>query len=198
VPAVGEVFAENALAAYLAAVAAGIEPATAADAISRAAPPPGRFQVVSHNPYVVVDYAHTPDALARTLLAARRLCRGELTVVFGAGGERDTTKRAAMGASASACDRVVLTSDNPRGEDPARIVEQIAWGIADGVSVDVELDRRSAIARAIGRAGPHDVIVVAGRGHETEQLVGTIRMHLSDVDVARAAARFERPSRPSS
>jgi UDP-N-acetylmuramoyl-L-alanyl-D-glutamate--2,6-diaminopimelate ligase len=167
VRAIGEVFAENALGALGAAIAAGVPPASAADAIAGAAPPPGRFQVVAQHPFVVVDYAHSPDALARTLASARKLCAGRLQVVFGAGGDRDENKRAPMGDAASIADRVVLTTDNPRDEDPALI----AAAIRDGVRTDVEtiLDRARAIETAVRDAGPDDVVVIAGKGHERTQ-----------------------------
>src|SRR5262249_30788274 len=125
VRAIGDVFAENALAAWAGAVAAGVDLHRAARAIAEGPPPPGRFEIVHSAPYVVVDYAHTPDALSRTLAVARKLCRGRLTVVFGAGGNRDKKKRAPMGTAASISDRVILTSDNPRDEDPAQIAREI-------------------------------------------------------------------------
>ncbi|HEY6464111.1 MAG TPA: Mur ligase family protein, partial [Polyangiaceae bacterium] len=141
--AIGDIYAENALAALLVSLAAGVPPADAAAALADAPVPRGRFEPVAGpagGPRAVVDYAHTPDALARTLAIARRLCPGTLTVVFGAGGDRDRDKRGPMGESASAADRVVLTSDNPRSEDPARIADAIRAGIRDGVDVAVELD----------------------------------------------------------
>jgi UDP-N-acetylmuramoyl-L-alanyl-D-glutamate--2,6-diaminopimelate ligase len=185
--AIGDVYAENALAALCAAVAAGAEPLAAASAIGEAAAPTGRFQVIRERPYVVVDYAHTPDALARTLRAARALTRGKLVVVFGAGGNRDAKKRRPMGKAASIADRVFLTSDNPRDEDPARIARAIREGIAARVKVVVELDRAQAISRAVREAGEEDVVVVAGQGHETEQLVGGEVRHFDDAEVVRGA-----------
>src|SRR6478735_4785119 len=128
--AVGEIFVENALAALAAALA------------SRVPPPPGRFQIVRERPCVVIDYAHTPDALSRTLATARVLCRGRLCVVFGAGGNRDRAKRAPMGAAASLADRIVLTSDNPRNEDPMQIADAIRAGIGQHEDVRLEIDRQ--------------------------------------------------------
>jgi len=187
--AIGDVFAENALAALAAAVAAGVPGTAAAEAISGFAPPKGRFEVVARRPYVVVDYAHTPDALARTLAAARRLCEGRLFVVFGAGGKRDKVKRPIMGAAACVADHVILTSDNPRDERAADIAAAIREGLAPDVPVDVELDREVAIRRAVHQAAPVDVVVVAGRGHETEQEIGGRRIPFSDQEVvARALA----------
>jgi UDP-N-acetylmuramoyl-L-alanyl-D-glutamate--2,6-diaminopimelate ligase len=185
VRAVGAVFAENALAAFTAALAAGVPAHAAASALGAAAPPPGRFEIVSDRPRVVVDYAHTPDALARTLAAARALTTGKLVVVFGAGGNRDRAKRGPMGRAAGVADRVVLTSDNPRDEAAEAIAGAIRDGIPAGVDVIVELDRRRAIAVALEGATPGDVIVVAGRGHETEQIIGTERRRFSDVETVR-------------
>ena len=187
VRAIGDVFAENALAALAAAICAGVDARAAANAIERATPPPGRFEVVAERPWVVVDYAHSPDALARTLSAARALCEGRLTVVFGAGGKRDRDKRAPMGAAAAAADRIVLTSDNPRDESPQDIADAIRAGIPGDRDVSVILDRAQAIARAITDAAPTDVVLIAGKGHETEQQIGATKRPFSDVEVARAA-----------
>lgn len=186
--AIGVIYAENAIAALAAAIAAGAPAEAAARAIEATPPPPGRFEVVSAEPHVVVDFAHTPDALARTLETARSLCRGALVVVFGAGGNRDRAKRVPMGAAAAIADRVVLTSDNPRDEDPAAIAEAIREGLSGHRHVDVELDRAAAIAGAIEGAAPGDVVVIAGKGHERDQTVGGARRPFSDVDIARAAA----------
>ena len=186
--AIGLIYAENAIAALAAAIAAGAPAEAAARAIEATPPPPGRFEVVSAEPHVVVDYAHTPDALARTLETARSLCRGALVVVFGAGGNRDRAKRAPMGAAAAIADRVVLTSDNPRDEDPAAIVAAIREGLSGHRDIDVELDRAAAIASAIERAAPDDVVVIAGKGHERDQTAGDARRPFSDVDIARTAA----------
>jgi UDP-N-acetylmuramoyl-L-alanyl-D-glutamate--2,6-diaminopimelate ligase len=185
VRAIGEVYAENALAALLGAIAAGVPADEAAERIAAAPPPPGRFEVVHEKPYVVVDYAHSPDALARTFAAARSLCKGELTVVFGAGGKRDKAKRAPMGEAARIADRVVLTTDNPRDEDPADIARAVAAGLVGHPRVETELDREAAIASAIEGARADDVIVLAGKGHETEQVSGATTRAFSDAQVAR-------------
>jgi UDP-N-acetylmuramoyl-L-alanyl-D-glutamate--2,6-diaminopimelate ligase len=184
----GEVYAENALAAYLAATAAGVPAIDAARAIESARPPSGRFEVIHRRPYVVVDYAHSPDALERTVATGRTLCDregGTLVVVFGAGGNRDASKREPMGRAARLADRVVLTSDNARDEDPGAIADAIAHGLRGHGSVVRELDRARAIRRAIERASPSDVILLCGKGHETEQLAGPERRTFSDADVAK-------------
>jgi UDP-N-acetylmuramoyl-L-alanyl-D-glutamate--2,6-diaminopimelate ligase len=185
--AIGEVYAENALGALAAAIESGVPAREAAEAIAEVSPPPGRFEVIGRGPRAVIDYAHSPDALGRTLATARALCRGRLTVVFGAGGDRDRGKRAAMGQAAMGADRVVLTSDNPRSEDPAAIAREIRAGLVDHRDVAEILDREEAIRSAILGAGPEDVAVIAGRGPETEQIFARGRRRLIDAEVARGA-----------
>ncbi len=187
--AIGDLYAENALAALAAAMVSGVPPEAAAAALREAPVPAGRFEPVLHPgaPRAVVDYAHTPDALERTLAIARRLCEGSLVVVFGAGGDRDRDKRGPMGAAASLADRIVLTSDNPRSEDPRAIADAIAAGVTDRARVIVELDRRQAIRKAVLDAGERDVVLVAGRGHEKEQIVAGRAMAFDDVAEVRAA-----------
>lgn len=182
--AIGEIFVENALAALAAALAASVPAEQAVARLAELPPPPGRFQVVRSKPYVVVDYAHTPDALARTLASARTLCAGQLTVVFGAGGDRDRAKRPLLGAAARAADHIVLTSDNPRSEDPLAIMAAVEAGIGPRAGVEREPDRASAIRLAIARAAPDDVVLIAGKGHELEQVAGGARLPLSDVAIA--------------
>jgi UDP-N-acetylmuramoyl-L-alanyl-D-glutamate--2,6-diaminopimelate ligase len=193
--AVGEIFVENALAALAAALAAGVPVARAVSALSRVAPPPGRFQVVHERPYVVIDYAHTPDALTRTLATARTLCAGTLSVVFGAGGGRDRTKRPLLGAAAHAADRVLLTSDNPRDEDPSAIIDAIAQGLAGHGGVAREVDRALAITRAIAEAGPDDLVLIAGKGHEQSQETAGVRVAFSDEAVVQRVWASDTPAR---
>lgn len=184
--AVGEVFVENALAALAAALAAGV-PATAAAAVLESmAPPEGRFEIVSAHPYVVIDYAHTPDALLRTLATARRLCAGRLTLVFGSGGNSDKTERQLLGVAARAADRIVLTSDNPRYEDPDAIISELARAIGDHPSLLREVDRQRAIRFALSDARHEDWVLIAGKGHERHQEALGVRSPFSDRAVARA------------
>ena len=193
VRAIGDVYAENALAALLGAVAAGVAPSDARAALADAPPPPGRFEVVHERPYVVVDYAHSPDALARTVQIARKLAdgnqpaRGALIVVFGAGGKRDKAKRGPMGEAARPADHVILTTDNPRDEDPAVIARAIESGLRGHGSVRTVLDRAAAITMAVKEAGESDVVLIAGKGHEREQIVGDQVREFSDVEVVRGA-----------
>ena len=150
---------------------------------------PGRMERISAGqPFtVLVDYAHTPAALERLVVEARRLADSDRVVlVFGCGGDRDPSKRAPMGAAAAAADQVVLTSDNPRSEDPAEIAAAAEAGLfAQGASYSVELDRRDAIRRAIDDARSGDVVVIAGKGHETGQDVAGVVAPFDDRTVAR-------------
>jgi UDP-N-acetylmuramoyl-L-alanyl-D-glutamate--2,6-diaminopimelate ligase len=150
----------------------------------------GRFEAVDEGQdfAVVVDYAHTPDALETVLRAARPLGDGRLVVVFGAGGDRDRDKRPLMGQVArKLADTVVVTNDNPRSEEPIEIVEAILQGA--GTDVEVDLDRRSAIESAIAGAGPGDVVVIAGKGHEQGQEIAGAVHPFDDREVAREALR---------
>jgi UDP-N-acetylmuramoyl-L-alanyl-D-glutamate--2,6-diaminopimelate ligase len=185
--AIGPEHVENALAALCAAILAGVPPEPAARAIERAAPRPGRFEVYGTGPHVVVDFAHSPDALRRVLSTARALCKGELWLVFGAGGNRDREKRPAMGEAASAADRIVLTTDNCRDEDPRLICEAIREGLAQHPNVRLELDRERAIREAVSGAEAGDVVLVAGRGPERELDLGKQRVALVDAEVVQAA-----------
>ncbi len=181
----------NALAAFAAARVMGVDADVAATALADAARVPGRFEPVEEGQDfgVLVDYAHTPDSLENVLRAARELCAGKLHVVFGAGGDRDRTKRPLMGAAAAAnADRLVVTSDNPRSEDPGSIVDQVMEGT--GRTVEREVDRRLAIERAVSTAAGGDVVVIAGKGHEQGQEFEDGRKEpFDDVTVAREALR---------
>jgi UDP-N-acetylmuramoyl-L-alanyl-D-glutamate--2,6-diaminopimelate ligase len=162
----------NALGALAAAIALGIAPDAAAAGLSRAALPPGRFEPIDEGqPFgVLVDYAHTPDSLENVLRAARQLTDGRVISVFGAGGDRDRDKRPKMGrAGAEGSDLAVVTSDNPRSEDPGAIIAEILAGVGGEGGVEVEPDRRAAIALALSRARPGDTVVIAGKGHEQGQ-----------------------------
>lgn len=179
----------NALAAATAASLLGVADADIAAGLGAAAPVPGRFEVVDGGqPFaVVVDYAHTPDGLEQVLAAARAVAGvARVLVVFGCGGERDATKRPAMGRVAVAgADRVVLTSDNPRGEDPDAIMSAVRQGMGQTATLAVERDRRRAIALALGAARPGDVVVLAGKGHEVTQVFADRVEDFDDRQVAR-------------
>ncbi|HEX7080717.1 MAG TPA: UDP-N-acetylmuramoyl-L-alanyl-D-glutamate--2,6-diaminopimelate ligase [Gammaproteobacteria bacterium] len=192
-PLIGGFNAENLLVALGVLVSWDVPLGAACDALGRAAPPPGRLEVVAAGdaggtagaPCVVVDYAHTPDGLERALDAVRAPTSGEVWCVFGCGGDRDRGKRAAMGrAAAAGAEHLVLTDDNPRSEDPEQIVRDVLEGVGAHPSVAIEHDRGRAIARAIAAAKPGDVVLIAGKGHETSQWIGTAQRPFSD----RAAA----------
>jgi len=162
----------NALGAFAAAEAMGVGSEIAAAGLARAARVPGRFEPIDEGQgfSVLVDYAHTPDSLENVLRAARRLTDGRLISVFGAGGDRDRDKRPKMGrAGAEHSDLTVITSDNPRSEDPEAIVAEVAAGAEGAPELEVVVDRREAIALALGRAAPGDTVVIAGKGHEQGQ-----------------------------
>jgi UDP-N-acetylmuramoyl-L-alanyl-D-glutamate--2,6-diaminopimelate ligase len=183
----------NALGALAVAEAIGVDGATAAAGLERAARVPGRFEPIEEGQgfAVLVDYAHTPDSLENVLRAARRLTEGRLISVFGAGGDRDRDKRPKMGrAGAELSDLALITSDNPRSEDPDEIVAAVAAGAGEGAEVEIEVDRRAAIARALGRAEPGDTVVIAGKGHEQgQEFEGGRKVPFDDREVAREELR---------
>lgn len=162
------------------------------EAIKNLQKPPGRLQVFTHpnRPKVIVDYAHTPDALNRVLLALKRTTLGELVCVFGCGGNRDKSKRQLMGAcAASIADRLYITSDNPRNEDPACIIHDVLVGIPRATRAISMLDRRNAIEAAILESKPDDCVVIAGKGAERYQIFGGQRIPFNDAEVAESLLR---------
>lgn len=185
---IGKPFAQNALAAALAAHRAGFSGAAIRRGLETCPMVSGRFEVVSRDPLVVVDYAHTPDALTATLGTARDLARGRVIVVFGAGGSRMTEKRGPMGEVVGRlADLAVITSDNPRREAPEAIAAAVLAGCRRGTAkAEVVLDRAEAIARALDHAGAGDVVLVAGKGHETRQQLADRHVPFSDAQVVRA------------
>ncbi|HEY0798800.1 MAG TPA: UDP-N-acetylmuramoyl-L-alanyl-D-glutamate--2,6-diaminopimelate ligase [Candidatus Baltobacteraceae bacterium] len=188
----------NALAALCVARALGVDDAVSAHALATLAPVPGRMEYLGDGELdVVVDYAHTPDALEHVLRALRETATRNVIAVFGCGGDRDRGKRPQMGRIATTlADRVIVTSDNPRSEDPQAIVDEILGGVSDPAHVRVELDRGAAIAEAIAGASRGDVVLVAGKGHETTQIIGTQSRHFDDRECVRAAlaARVAEPA----
>jgi UDP-N-acetylmuramoyl-L-alanyl-D-glutamate--2,6-diaminopimelate ligase len=183
----------NALGALAAGVAMGIDPEAVAAGLAGAERVPGRFEPIDEGLgfAVLVDYAHTPDSLENVLRAARTLTDGRVLAVFGAGGDRDRDKRPKMGwAGASLSDLAIVTSDNPRSEDPDAIIAGILGGIADDDEVEVEPDRRAAIALAFERARPGDVVVIAGKGHEQgQEFEDGRKIPFDDREVAREELR---------
>jgi UDP-N-acetylmuramoyl-L-alanyl-D-glutamate--2,6-diaminopimelate ligase len=181
---IGAIYIENALAALAAALALGVDVKVALSVLATATPPEGRFEVIHRNPDVVVDYAHTPDALSRTLHTARSLSRGKVWVVFGAGGHRDRAKRPLLGQAAEVADHVVLTSDNPRDENPDDIAEAIRAGMKDRNRATFIRDRRRAIEFVLSHCGNEDVVLIAGKGHERAQTDSSGSRPFSDRSVA--------------
>ncbi len=187
----------NALAALSVGLTQDVPLATIAEALAAMPGVPGRFEAVEEGQAfaVVVDYAHTPDGLENVLRTGREITRGKLIAVFGCGGDRDRTKRPMMGDIAARwADHVIVTSDNPRSEDPQAIIDEIRPGIEAGragrdVSVDVQPDRRRAIGAAVAAAAPGDLVVIAGKGHEPYQEIAGTRHPFDDREVVRDALR---------
>jgi UDP-N-acetylmuramoyl-L-alanyl-D-glutamate--2,6-diaminopimelate ligase len=188
-PLLGTYNVQNAVAAATACLGLGFELEEVLNGLTDAPQVPGRLEQVMDAPFrVVIDYAHTPDALERVLTTLRHVAEGRVIAVFGAGGDRDPGKRPAMGRVAvEGADVVVVTSDNPRTEDPDAIIDDIVAGIEGGVGGPVErvTDRVEAIRHALDAAEAGDVVLLAGKGHETYQVVGTGTVALNERDVVR-------------
>ncbi len=191
-PLAGTFQAENALIAAGLAIGAGVEIEAAFAALETLEGAPGRLELVGHKAngaLIFIDYAHKPDALASMLAALRPMTGKRLVVVFGAGGDRDVGKRPLMGKAASeAADVVIVTDDNPRSEQPAAIRKAIMAAAPSAIEIG---DRGEAIRKAIAMLAPGDVLCVAGKGHETGQIIGAERIHFSDHEVVRAALADE-------
>ncbi|MFC1719165.1 Mur ligase family protein, partial [Candidatus Poribacteria bacterium] len=182
----GEYNLHNALAALGVGISQGLDLETIKEGLESLDSVPGRFERVDcgQDYTVVVDYAHTPDALERVLNAAKRLTKGKLITVFGCGGDRDKGKRPLMGRVATELsNHSIVTSDNPRTEDPLEIISQIQQGI-NGSKYESIPDRRSAIQRAIEMAKKGDMVVIAGKGHENYQILKNGRIHFDDREIA--------------
>jgi UDP-N-acetylmuramoyl-L-alanyl-D-glutamate--2,6-diaminopimelate ligase len=187
-PLVGDFNVANALGAAASAWALGMSADVIAGRLSTLPQVPGRLERIYERPTVLRDYAHTPDALERALLAVRPFAERRLLVVFGCGGDRDRGKRPEMGAIAERlADHAIVTSDNPRTEDPDRIIDDIEAGM-QGANHERITDRHDAIARALTIAAPDDVVVLAGKGHETYQIRGTIAYPFDEREIVRELA----------
>ncbi|HSH28528.1 MAG TPA: UDP-N-acetylmuramoyl-L-alanyl-D-glutamate--2,6-diaminopimelate ligase [Thiohalobacter sp.] len=185
----GRFNAANLLAALAVLLDHGLSPEEAAQRLAGVTTVPGRMEALGGSggrPLVVIDYAHTPRALEQVLLALREHCAGHLWCIFGAGGERDPGKRPLMGAAVERlADFVMLTTDNPRHEDPTQIVVDILGGTTDPDACYIQPDRARAIAHVLELARPNDVVLIAGKGHEDYQLIGERRLHFSDREVVQ-------------
>ncbi len=190
-PLVGKPHVYNMLAATAVALELGYDLDKISDGLKICVGAPGRFERVPHNGdfAVVVDYAHSDDALLNTLKTARELTTGKIITVFGCGGDRDKTKRAPMGEVAgNHSDLVIVTSDNPRTENPLQIISEIEVGLQKtNCQYFVISDRREAIHQAIAKAKSNDVVLIAGKGHETYQIIGGDKFHFDDREIAREA-----------
>ena len=190
-PLAGEFQVQNALVAAGLCIATGAPAENVLAALATLEGAPGRLELVGrkHGAPVFVDYAHKPDALEKVLETLRPLASGRLALVVGCGGDRDQGKRPIMGEiAARAADRVIVTDDNPRSEEPAAIRRAILDGAAGGRAEIVEIgDRAAAILAAVGSLEPGDVLVIAGKGHETGQIVGGTVLPFSDLDCAKRA-----------
>lgn len=185
---IGEHNVHNLAGAILAALDYGLTPAQIDRALSRPIRVPGRLEkfMAENGAAFYVDYAHTDDALANVLSILRKIAKGRLITVFGAGGNRDRTKRPRMGRKAAEfADLLIVTSDNPRNENPEAIIREIVAGIPEGTAYETEPDRRKAIRRAVELAGPGDVVLIAGKGHENYQEIAGKRYHLDDREVLK-------------
>jgi UDP-N-acetylmuramoyl-L-alanyl-D-glutamate--2,6-diaminopimelate ligase len=197
---VGRPNVSNIIATVATATALGVPAAAIEKGLAKLAAVPGRFELVSGSAddiKVVIDYAHTDDALKNLLETARPLAQRRVITVFGCGGDRDRTKRPLMGAvAARLSDVVVMTSDNPRTEDPARIIEEIKRGVPPasdrGASTFAIVDRKEAISFAISRAEPGDLVLLAGKGHEKSQVIGSNELPFDEAAIAREALERRR------
>jgi UDP-N-acetylmuramoyl-L-alanyl-D-glutamate--2,6-diaminopimelate ligase len=185
-PLIGDFNVMNALGAAAAAYALGTHTRQIAERLSSLPQVPGRLELLNESPAVLRDYAHTPDALERTLMAVRPFTRGRLITVFGCGGDRDRGKRPVMGEIAERlADLAIVTSDNPRTEDPETILDDIESGM-NGRNHERITDRRDAIQRALELASPDDVVLLAGKGHETYQVRGTTKYPFDEKEIVKS------------
>ncbi len=187
-PILGEFNLSNLLLVLGALIALGVEFNEALQVLQKIHEPPGRLtKIGGHDkPFVFIDYAHTPDALEKVLTVLKPLCQGQLWCVFGCGGDRDKSKRPLMAQVAQQhAHKIIITDDNPRTEDPKEIVSQILQGLTHPEQATVEHDRTAAIQYAIRHASPKDFVLIAGKGHEDYQIIGTHKYPLSDFKVAQ-------------
>jgi UDP-N-acetylmuramoyl-L-alanyl-D-glutamate--2,6-diaminopimelate ligase len=184
-PLIGDVNVHNALGAAAVGISFGLTLEEIADALAELPQVPGRLEVISQQPTVLRDYAHTPDAIERALAAVRPFTSGRLILVFGCGGDRDRGKRAEMGKAAEeGADLVIITNDNPRTEDPEQILDDIEQGMTPGGHVRI-VKRKAAIQRALDEARDGDVVVLAGKGHETYQIIGSTKLPFDEKVIVR-------------
>lgn len=189
IPSLGLFNIYNSLAVFTSLLANGYPVQSVVEIMANLRTTPGRMEVVAHNPYVIVDFAHTPAALdnvLKAIVSLRASSAVKIWVVFGCGGNRDKTKRPLMAQIVSElADHVIITSDNPRQEDPDAIIQDILVGVKPGAAVTTIVDRREAIQHALQSAGKEDIVLIAGKGHENYQIVGEQHLHFSDQEEVR-------------
>jgi UDP-N-acetylmuramoyl-L-alanyl-D-glutamate--2,6-diaminopimelate ligase len=184
--AIGQFNIYNSLAVFSSLMVSGYPAQQVIKILTQLKAAPGRMEIVAQSPYVLVDYAHTPDALENVLSTLSQLKKGNLWVIFGCGGDRDKSKRPIMGkAAALHADRIIVTSDNPRSEDPEQIINDIIQGIPNSNQITKLSNREEAITFALKHAKEQDIILIAGKGHEAYQQIGSIKHVFSDRDVVR-------------
>ncbi|HIE21368.1 MAG TPA: UDP-N-acetylmuramoyl-L-alanyl-D-glutamate--2,6-diaminopimelate ligase, partial [Acidimicrobiia bacterium] len=195
-PVLGLFNVENAVMASACCLALGLDFDAVVTGLTTLGPVPGRFELVSDDDpiRVIVDYAHTPAAVELAISSARELGGGRVIAVLGAGGDRDRSKRPLMGTALSAADLAIVTSDNPRSEDPQVVASEVAAGLRSGTEYVVDVDRRSAIFRAVAAANDGDMVLILGRGHEPSQEVAGAKIPFDDREVAREALEVRRGS----
>ncbi|MBA2709784.1 MAG: UDP-N-acetylmuramoyl-L-alanyl-D-glutamate--2,6-diaminopimelate ligase [Tatlockia sp.] len=176
----------NSLAIFTSLLASGYSAEKVIPIMAKLKAAPGRMEIVAHEPYAIVDYAHSPDALENVLSTLKKVKKGRILLVFGCGGDRDKTKRPVMGKIASLyADVSIITSDNPRNEDPLTIIDEIEAGFCSKSNLFKIPDRKQAIAKALSLADKNDIVLVAGKGHENYQQIGSVRNAFSDQEVIR-------------
>ncbi|TAL64371.1 MAG: UDP-N-acetylmuramoyl-L-alanyl-D-glutamate--2,6-diaminopimelate ligase [Legionella sp.] len=186
IQALGQFNIYNSLAIFTSLLASGYSIEQVVHVMKQLKSAPGRMEIVASKPYVLVDYAHTPDALENVLTTLNQIKQGRLWVVFGCGGDRDKSKRPIMGKVASLyADKIVVTSDNPRSEVPDLIIEDIVQGIPSTISVTKQANREEAIHFALSEAAQDDIILIAGKGHEAYQQIGQVKHKFSDQEVVK-------------
>jgi UDP-N-acetylmuramoyl-L-alanyl-D-glutamate--2,6-diaminopimelate ligase len=186
IKALGQFNIYNCLAVFASLMVSGYPVKQVIDVITQLKAAPGRMEIVAESPYVLVDYAHTPDALENVLSTLSQLKKGNLWVIFGCGGDRDNSKRPIMGRAASVyADTIIVTSDNPRSEDPEQIINEIIEGVSKTKECNTFINREEAIAYTLSKADKKDIILIAGKGHEAYQQIGATKHVFSDQDVVK-------------
>jgi len=192
--ALGKFNIYNSLAIFSSLMVSGYPVSDVISVMKKIKAAPGRMEIVAQSPYVLVDYAHTPDALENVLSTLNQLKKGKLWVVFGCGGDRDKSKRPIMGKAAYAyADKIIVTSDNPRTENPAQIITDILAGLPELAAVKSMVDREEAITYALEHAHKNDIILIAGKGHESYQQIGTKKHYFSDQELVKKILRISMP-----